>query len=310
MGWKCGRKWYKVIVDKVNDDGTYALTYEDGDKWDTVTPDRMRLLDDTPLTNVEVPLEKEKLRHSCIIKAVDPDFLNELFPKILNIFQPQIVKYSNTNPDISSKDGSHGEKIDWKVSSYMEVDQTTPGAMQRNVTCDLNLKSLMMPLLEQCNQLFSSWYEKLHGAGSIKNLVRLQSFVTRYRPFPNENALLRHIDGVHVDGSVILALPTPIPFKGGGVTVWEPKSNKGGQQEQEEESASSSSSSETAFHYPLGCGDMCFVDNAVWHQGNPITHGERWSLVIFYGVKQSNQSRLISIVKKAADEKLKESTAN
>ena len=30
-----------------------------------------------------------------------------------------------------------------------------------------------------------------------------------------------HIDGAHVDGSIILALPTDFPFEGGGVTVWE-----------------------------------------------------------------------------------------
>jgi hypothetical protein len=177
--WKCGRKFYNVVVEGVNDDGTYSLSYEDGDKWESVSADRMRLRDDTPLTILEVPLEKEKLRHSCVPQAIDSQYLHELSPKIIEIFKPQVVKYSNTNPDISAKDGSHGEKIDWKVSSYMEVDDTTPGAAQRGVQCDLDLLDLMKPLLTQCDELFSSWYEKLHGAGSITHLVRRQSFITR-----------------------------------------------------------------------------------------------------------------------------------
>jgi len=104
----------------------------------------------------------------------------------------------------------------------MEVDNATPGAAQRGVACDPDLLDVMAPLLEQCNAQFTQWYESLHGKGSVPQLKRLQSFVTRYRPLPHENALLRHVDGAHVDGSVILALPTDSPFAGGGVTVWEP----------------------------------------------------------------------------------------
>merc|ERR1711998_608564 len=73
------------------------------------------------------------------------------------------------------------------------------------------------------SELFVPWYEKIHGEGSVLALSRMQSFVTRYRARPNENALLRHIDGALVDGSLILALPTDVPFEGGGVTVWDGK---------------------------------------------------------------------------------------
>lgn len=135
------------------------------------------------------------------------------------------------------------------------------------------------------------------------NLVRLQSFVTRYRPFPNENSLLRHIDGAHVDGSVILGLPTDHPFEGGGVTVWE--SARTGTQ-----CTVGERKNELTYRYPLHPGDMCMLDNYVWHQGNPITSGERWSLVIFYAVKRApNTNRLLRIVKKAADSK-KQSEVN
>ena len=68
------------------------------------------------------------------------------------------------------------------------------------------------------------------------------------------------------------------PFVGGGVTVWEGEP-------------------EVAYDYPMHPGDMCFLDNYVWHQGNPITAGERWSLVIFYATKHAPGNRLLSIVK-------------
>ena len=64
-----------------------------------------------------------------------------------------------------------------------------------------------------------------------------------------------------VDGSLILALPTDVEWRGsgGGVTVWE------GPEEDE-----------VQWDYPMNPGDVCFLDHYVWHQGNPITTGERW----------------------------------
>ena len=54
--------------------------------------------------------------------------------------------------------------------------------------------------------------------------------------------------------------------------------------------------------FPMEAGDVCLLDNFVWHQvmcalqsyqtnqlllqGNPITSGERWALVIFYSVRK------------------------
>lgn len=261
---------------------------------------------------------RSMLRHTLLPEAVDQPYLAELFPVIVAAFAPQVVKYSNTNPDIKKSDGSHGERIDWKASSYMEVDRTTPGAAQRGVAVNQALLKVCTPLLEKCNACFASWYKERHGAGSIHTLVRLQSFITRYRPLPNENALLRHIDGAHVDGSVVLALPTPHPFQGGGLTVWEPKDSAGPSDPSESPAGPAgceeapggegtargcaASTEEEAFHYPMPPGDMCLLDNYVWHQGNPITAGERWSLVIFYSVKPPTTSRILSIVKKAADD--------
>lgn len=54
---------------------------------------------------------------------------------------------------------------------------------------------------------------------------------------------------------------------------------------------------------------MCLLDNYVWHQGNPIRSGERWSLVIFYAVRPATQSRLLRVVARAAAEKRKQLAA-
>ena len=50
-------------------------------------------------------------------------------------------------------------------------------------------------------------------------------------------------------------------------------------------------------------GDICFLDNYVWHQGDPITAGERWSLVIFYRTKKVTGTRFSRIFLKAAEER-------
>lgn len=63
---------------------------------------------------------------------------------------------------------------------------------------NLELRDACQELLQHCDDLFTPWYERIHGAGSVHTLTRMQSFVTRYRARPNENALLRHIDGALV----------------------------------------------------------------------------------------------------------------
>mgnify|MGYP003312668970 CR=1 FL=1 len=73
----------------------------------------------------------------------------------------------------------------------------------------------------------------------------------------------RHIDGANVDGSVILALPTDAPFAGGGLKIWD-----GGRPPAEHD-------------YAMKPGDCIFLDARVWHQGCPITTGERYALVLF-----------------------------
>ena len=75
-------------------------------------------------------------------------------------------------------------------------------------------------MLQRCDKLFSQWYRSKKGHDSIHELVRLQSFITRYRVKPDESAgLLRHIDGVQVDGSLVLALPTDVEWRGNGCVI-------------------------------------------------------------------------------------------
>jgi hypothetical protein len=232
--------------------------------------------------------EAQPQKHQLLQSAVRKELLNSVFPQIQAAFAPQVVRYGNTNPNINKSDGSHGASVEWKVSCYMEVSHDG-GAMQKDVQPSAEMLHVCKPLLERADAAFTEFYTRLHGKRSIRKLVRMQSFVTRYRPGAQEAGLLRHIDGAHVDGSLILALsgadgtgaPIDVPFGGGGVTVWEKRSGV-----------------EHAFEYPMLAGDVCALDNYVWHQGNPIHSGERWALVIFYQTKgdEKRQHRLAHIV--------------
>lgn len=172
----------------------------------------------------------------------------------------------------------------------MEVDTTMGGTQQKGAKVNPALLEVAEETLQACDALFVAWYEALHGKPIERAApLRQQSFLTRYRPHRSEAGLLRHVDGAQVDGSIILALPTPTGFTGGGVKVWEPDRN----------------GVETETHYPMPPGDLCVLDNLVWHEGVPITAGERWSLVIFYQTRVHLGNRLLDSVKAAADHKLK-----
>lgn len=196
------------------------------------------------------------LRHT--IHKIDPAMLEDAFDAIRAAFAPQQVDYSNTAY----------KKNHWALSCFM---QYTSGVAASKV--DLSAGAPMMAacghILDKCDEVFLSWYGGVHPCPrrATRKLHRAQSFVTRYRPNPEETHLPRHIDGANVSGSVVLGLPTYDSFgETGGLTVWD------GENDGE------------VFRYPVACGDACLLDSRVWHQSNPIESGERWVIVVFYQV--------------------------
>jgi len=198
------------------------------------------------------------LRHKAAARAIEPAVLESAFEAIRGAFSPQQVDYSNT---------AYG-KDHWKLSCFMQYSNGV-AASRINLAAGAPMFEACAGILGLCDEIFLPWWETLHPRprGATRELVRLQSFVTRYRPSPDETHLPRHIDGANVDGSLVLGLPTYSAFgDSGGLTVWD------GENEAEE------------FVYPVAAGDVCLLDSRVWHQSNPISHGERWVIVIFYEV--------------------------
>ena len=143
-----------------------------------------------------------KMRHLVLKEAIDPSYLDSLFPSLLKLFNPQEVTYNG---------GIAGVK-DWKISCYLEVMEGGIPTTNPNT----ELLNLFHPLLNECNNLFLYWYRQKSAcnkpsySNSKKELKckRLMTFITRYTPAPGEQALLKHVDGAgKVDGSVVVALP-------------------------------------------------------------------------------------------------------
>ena len=267
-----------------------------------------------------------KTRHLVIREGIRPAYLDAIMPAVIDNFRPQTVTYN----------GGVAKIKEWKLSCYLEV-------MEGGVPCanpDLKMLDICLPLLEVCDDLFSSWYRQQHscndavqrkaskprgGSGGEENIgncdrmasvasstagsksvtemnrcggeqkdqvrsgggikvKRLMTFITRYTAAPNENALLKHVDGAgKVDGSVVVALPidrwtgpeevNSFEGHGGGLTFWDGKSRPLGRPQE--------------IQYDTRSGDLAFIDRAVWHQANPITQGTRWALVVFYKVVDS-----------------------
>ena len=198
------------------------------------------------------------LRHAVVHDAIPVPKLEACFDEIRAAFAPQQVDYSNT---------AYG-KNHWNLSCFMEY---TNGVASKGIDLDkgVPLMGVCADLLADCDRVFLTWYDSIHPrlSSTSRTLHRMQSFVTRYRPNPDETHLPRHIDGANVDGSLVLGLPTYDGFgDSGGLTVWDGEDDK------------------EHFRYPVAAGDACLLDSRVWHQSNPISHGERWVIVIFYEV--------------------------
>mmetsp|Transcript_17480 Transcript_17480/g.37786 ORF Transcript_17480/g.37786 Transcript_17480/m.37786 type:complete len:282 (+) Transcript_17480:1-846(+) len=239
------------------------------------------------ITKGVVRAKLSKRRHLVLPAAISPTYLDTLMPSIVtHLFEPQTVTYNGGVANITK----------WKISCYLEV-------MGGGIPCTNpheELKHHCWELLETCNALFQRWYRQQHACNDASTskyktdengnpiVSRLMTFITRYTPAPDENALLKHVDGAgKVDGSIVIALPidrwtasheqNSFEGHGGGLTFWDGRMQKNpisGQRRVEE------------ILYDTRSGDLAFIDRAVWHQANPITKGTRWALVIFYKVER------------------------
>jgi hypothetical protein len=130
-------------------------------------------------------------------------------------------------------------------------------------------------LLNTCDDLFATWYRQQQGDNQFETarykaydngnpiISRLMTFIARYTPAQDENALLKHIDGAgKVDGLLVLALPidrwtsteevNSFERHGGCLTFWDGiKVTESGKKETNE------------IYYETRSGDVAFIDKGV-----------------------------------------------
>ena len=197
--------------------------------------------------------KKKYPRHINLEAAIDPKELEGLFPAIKANWKGAVLDYTETI--------GYSRYKNWSISCYLRVwDGWTP-----RTGSHAPLVAVMDPILDEAQRLFTEWYKEYHGLAAVEVLL-MNSFVTRYRPVNDEDQLKKHVDGRKVDGSLILDLPTDMPYEGGKLSVWDGPDR-------------------TETLYQMKPGDLMMLDNMVWHQAHPITSGERWALVIFFKCK-------------------------
>uniref|UniRef100_A0A6U4ESQ5 Fe2OG dioxygenase domain-containing protein n=1 Tax=Phaeomonas parva TaxID=124430 RepID=A0A6U4ESQ5_9STRA len=207
-------------------------------------------------------LKSVKLPRHAVHEAVFPrERMDDIFEKIQAAFDPHVFSTVNYT--------------DWKISSYAECFQKTNPQPPENPA----MLEALMPLLEKADEILIAEHCRRHREyhRDQLNFKRMHSFVTRYLPNPADCGLPLHIDGVSVEGSIIMGLPTPEPFNGGGVSVWDDAKIKTDVPNVEE------------VFYPMNPGDTMYLDKMVWHQANDITAGQRWALVIFYKIRPKEE---------------------
>jgi len=127
-----------------------------------------------------------KLRHLVLKQAISPEYLDSLFPSLLEHFDPQHVIYNGGIANIT----------EWKISCYLEVMEGGVPTANPNI----KLLDLFRPLLDECNQLFLFWFRQKSACNNNNNYKkkkedlqcsRLMTFITRYTPAPGEEALLK-----------------------------------------------------------------------------------------------------------------------
>ena len=138
---------------------------------------------------------ESELRHAIVPGGVDVQKLEAAFDEMQSVFAPQQVDYSNTAY----------AKNHWKLSCFMEyTNGVAAGGI--DLAAGQPMYRACAGILQDCDACFLKWYDQLHprARDSTRTLTRMQSFVTRYLPTPDESHLPRHIDGADVDGSLVL----------------------------------------------------------------------------------------------------------
>ena len=195
-----------------------------------------------------------RLKHALVRGAIDPALLRERFAAVKAAYVQQPLDYG--------RHSRYGDR--WKISCYLVVlEKWKPKILPHAPMVDA-----MGDVMHACCRGFERWYAERFDLAKCDATV-MNCFLTRYRPRPDEDELKKHIDGANVDGSVILALPTDDPFVGGQLKVWD-----GGRPPKEHV-------------YAMKPGDCIFLDTRVWHQGCPISTGERYALVLFLKLQKT-----------------------
>lgn len=152
----------------------------------------------------------------------------------------------------------------------MEVDDRWTPRPEINQMLYGHLKDIQ----EKCRLVFAQWYADLYSLDSVK-VTTLNSFVTKYVPSDGKSEFGKHVDGVKVQGSLVLCLPTDEENDWPGMLVWDGPKERGPVDKRDPR---------PEHLYVMKPGDALLMDRLVWHHGLPITIGHRYVIVNFYAL--------------------------
>jgi hypothetical protein len=205
--------------------------------------------------NIFIPSSHFKFKHILLENIISNEELQIAFEQgvIPHFKETQLPSYSRYE--------------DWRQSCYMEIHpKWTPQP-------EVNLAMLekMAKIQEYCRLIFARWYCDLYSLDEVE-ITTLNSFITKYVAEPKKNEFGKHVDGIKVQGSLVLALPTDEENDWPGMMVWDGPKGRG----------IVNDDTRPKHHYMMQPGDALLLDRMVWHHGLPITKGKRYVVVNFY----------------------------